>query len=195
MINLLVGLSYGKPEFESTHAEIATRLSRNVQLTADEPGKGWAKRAHRELRKWQDQNQLNLIEYEPGGRSKDKTRHYKSGYRLHIFFFADEIVKRAQQNPLWDKDKLQAIKKAAEELRPKYQPTETMYHRGRRSSGNKLHRYIQSSISYMRLANEILDGDKTVILIEDEVIVEFEETLKKLKKHLLRNSFGEEWDV
>jgi hypothetical protein len=148
LISILIGISNGHPEFETTQAEIASRISGTVQLAVDESAKEWVKRAHRKFRKWQKERQLNLIEYEPGGRSKDKTRHYKSRYNLHIFHFADKVIKLAQQNPLWDKNKSQAIERAAKELKSEYQPIEIMYHRRKPSSGSKLRSYIQSSISY-----------------------------------------------
>jgi hypothetical protein len=41
----------------------------------------------------------------------------------------------------------------------------------------------------MRMANEILKKEKTIILIPSEVIEEYEDTLEELKKRLLQNSF------
>ncbi|HJR06899.1 MAG TPA: hypothetical protein VJ842_06565 [Pyrinomonadaceae bacterium] len=187
LINILVGISNGFPEFETTQREIASRISGEMYSSSDENAKQWVKRAHRELKKWQGENQLNLLEYEAGGRSKDKTRIYKSRYRLHIIAFADKVIARAQENHLWDKNKQQALETEARELRDEYWPIPVMYHR---SQGNKkpvdeLRKYLVASITYMRKAHEILDKDKTVILLEQEVIEEFEETLKELKKRLL----------
>jgi hypothetical protein len=66
LINLLVGISNGYPEFETTQKEIATRISSAKILSDDENARQWVKRVHRQLKRWQDENQLNLIEYEPG---------------------------------------------------------------------------------------------------------------------------------
>lgn len=193
LINFLVGISKGAPGFDTSHGEIASRISGTKTSFIDESPKQWVKRAHSELKKWQAKYQLNLIEYEPGG---DKTKRRKSSYRLHILQIADEVIARAQNHPLWEKNKSQAIERAAIDMKPEYAPIPIMYHRSRGRSTNKELEYnIRSSISFMRKAHEILDKDKTAVLLESKVLEEFEEVLKELKKRLLHNdSFYEEWN-
>lgn len=189
LINILLGISKGYPEFDSTHRKIATRIS-GLLLTADENAIQWVKRAHRELKEWQGKNQLNLIEYEPGSKKKDGTLE-ESRYRLQIIHFADMVIELAKKNTLWRRFKSRALKEAALELKPQYCPINVMYHRGRRAPDRSsiIRKHLSSSVSHMKKALAMLDKENDIILIDEETIEEYEKVLKELKSRRLSEEF------
>lgn len=189
LINILLGISKGFPEFDSTHRKIATRLSDSL-LTADENAIQWVKRAHRELKEWQDKNQLNLVEYEPGSKKKDGTLE-ESRYRLQIIHFADMVIELAKKSPLWKRFKSRALKEAALELKPEYCPMDVLYHRRRKTPdrSSMIRKHLTSSVSHMKKALEMLDKKNDIILIDEETIEEYEKVLNELKSRRLSEEF------
>jgi diphthamide synthase subunit DPH2 len=197
LINLLIGISHGTPDFETTQTEIATRLKNADDKSLVKNVQQQVKRMHRQLREWQKENNLNLIEYEQGYRNKEGTIHFKSHYYLHILKIADEVVALAQKERLWSNDRAKALNFAALELQYTFAPSLVIYHKYRAkklSWSKEVSKNIRASITHMRKVNQILDENKGVILIERKVIQEYEETLKELKKRLLHNAFLNEED-
>ncbi|HEX8177263.1 MAG TPA: hypothetical protein VF543_19395 [Pyrinomonadaceae bacterium] len=193
LINILVGVSEGRIEFETTRKEISSRIKGTV---VDKAATDLVKSAHKQMKRWQEEKELNLVEYEPGYKEKQTGRLHKSRYYLHIFPLADKVIEYAQKEKLWASDRAQALEMAAEEYLSSFCPQAIMYHRSRShklSESKEIEKYVRTGITNLKKAMDILDKDKSTILLERSVIDELEQTLEELKNHLwYKNMIGEE---
>jgi len=198
LIDILLGISEGRLDFETTRKEIASRLRDTYGLVEQESAIKAVQRMLRQLKKWQEDNQLNLIEYLHGSRNKEGTIINKSRYHLHIIPIADEVIALAKTYPLWDIDRAKAIDSAVMALKSIFAPHPVMPQKrrsGKLPRSKKIEMNIRAGITNFRNAMQILEEDKSIIVIDDKVVDEIEGILRELKKRLLtKESFYKDID-
>jgi hypothetical protein len=181
LIHVLIGISGGRLEFESNQKEISTRMKKKGDDLFDDNAKQGVKRAHQALKEWQKENNLNLIEYRPGYRDKDKKNH-SSRYYLHILPIVDEIVTLAQKIKASSRNRSNALLSAALTLRSSFSPKHVIPQRNITISHSKaVETDIRTGIAFLRKAVNKMEAKGSFVMIDPNVIDELESLIKMLK--------------
>jgi hypothetical protein len=181
LIHVLIGISGGRLEFESNQKEISTRMKKKGDDVFDDKAKQGVKRAHQVLRKWQEENNLNLIEYRPGYKDKENRPHY-SFYHLHILPIADEVIALARKMEKLAPNRPAALLSAALSLRTSFYPEPVITQRDFTIPRYKeVTRDIKTGIAFLRKALKKMKEEGSFVLINHEVIDELEDLIKMLR--------------
>lgn len=194
LIDYLVGISGGNPEFEAADGDLASRVRLSEKETTPNADRQWLKRIRKEFEAWQERNGFLFVEcrrgycesaLDPAG-NRRKVFH-KTRYYLHLLDRAAAVITEAQKaGQFWEANPLYAIERAARQevkrlssgprpARVIAPPSEAPWYVWTR-------RNIQSAHTFLRMALESIPPEGELLGKNSALVDEIERQLEKLKR-------------
>jgi hypothetical protein len=120
LIDYLIGFSMGRDEFIAFDGELSIYVqTENRSVTA---ANKWLSRTRKDLKDWQDKNNLGFVSHTEGAPNKNKiNKKLPATYKLPILALIEDVMNQAQEDKkFWNKEKRLAIKLAAQDLVTKH---------------------------------------------------------------------------
>lgn len=173
-IYCLIGIADGRPEFEASDSEVASRARGNIAKGYRNATKGWARDKRRDFVKWQDENKITFVDITPGKKTADE--YTKSTYKLYLPKYAEQVKDEAQKNEVEFKtDRATAIQQAANglvaELRAKAGHTTKKKNRTWISPYDEVLRQLRAARTNLKFAVSVLKQNEFQLLRGDEDLI------------------------